>query len=256
MSRDGAFGILMAAAVGTLFLVPAHGSAQDSLSFACARFNFQATVEDLTRCAEQGLRVAQFSLGYKYDQGEGVPRNLVEAARWYRLAAEQGDVFSQSRLGLFYSLGGGVPEDDAEAVHWFRMAAEQGHATAQFNLGQMYARGEGAAEDDAEAVRWYRMAAHQGLADAQYNLGLMYLDGSGVPEDVAEAVRWFRLAVEQGHAVAQYVLARMMGEPSQGYEPARENKDIIEQRMTREQIAEAQRLSREWIETHPQDGGN
>ena len=29
-----------------------------------------------------------------------------------------------------------------------------------------------------------------------------------------------------------------------------------EQRMTREQIAEAQRLSREWIEAHPQDGGN
>ena len=30
--RDGAFGILIGAAVGTLFLVPAHGSAQDSLS--------------------------------------------------------------------------------------------------------------------------------------------------------------------------------------------------------------------------------
>ena len=26
--------------------------------------------------------------------------------------------------------------------------------------------------------------------------------------------------------------------------------------MTLEQIAEAQRLSREWFETHPQDGGN
>ncbi len=33
-------------------------------------------------------------------------------------------------------------------------------------------------------------------------------------------------------------------------------KDKIEQRMTREQIAEAQRLSREWFETHPQDGAN
>ncbi len=43
---------------------------------------------------------------------------------------------------------------------------------------------------------------------------------------------------------------------AQGHENGRENKDIIEQSMTREQIAEAQRLSREWIETHPQDGGN
>ena len=36
VGRNGAFGILMGAAVGTLFLVPAHGSAQDSLSVPCA----------------------------------------------------------------------------------------------------------------------------------------------------------------------------------------------------------------------------
>ena len=38
---------------------------------------------------------------------------------------------------------------------------------------------------------------------------------------------------------------------TQGFEVVQENKDIIERRMTREQIAEAQRLSREWIEEHP-----
>ena len=36
---------------------------------------------------------------------------------------------------------------------------------------------------------------------------------------------------------------------------AQNNKDALEQRMTREQIAEAQRLSREWIEAHL-PGGN
>ena len=34
-------------------------------------------------------------------------------------------------------------------------------------------------------------------------------------------------------------------------ETANELKDLTEARMTREQIAEAQRLSREWIEAHP-----
>ena len=42
---------------------------------------------------------------------------------------------------------------------------------------------------------------------------------------------------------------------AQKNEIAQENKDIIEQRMTREQIAEDQRLSREWIQAHPR-GGN
>ena len=42
---------------------------------------------------------------------------------------------------------------------------------------------------------------------------------------------------------------------AQKNEIAQENKDIIEQRMTREQTAEDQRLSREWIQAHP-PGGN
>ena len=66
----------------------------------------------------------------------------------------------------------------------------------------------------------------------------MYANGEGVPEDDIVAYVWFNLSAAQGNETAQ------------------RNKDIIEPLMTREQIAEAQRLSREWIETHPQDGGN
>ncbi len=59
VSRDGAFGILMGAAVGTLFLVPAHGSAQDSLAVSCADVTLRSSgLEDLTRCSEQGLAEA------------------------------------------------------------------------------------------------------------------------------------------------------------------------------------------------------
>ncbi len=36
LGRDGTVGVLMSAAVGTLFLVPAHGLAQDSPSVSCA----------------------------------------------------------------------------------------------------------------------------------------------------------------------------------------------------------------------------
>ena len=42
---------------------------------------------------------------------------------------------------------------------------------------------------------------------------------------------------------------------AQGTDCAQRNKDIVEERMTRKQIAEAQRMSREWIEAHP-PGGN
>ena len=114
-----------------------------------------------------------------------------------------------------------------------RSCAEQGHATAQTELGFMYGNGRGVLQDNAEAVRWYRLAAEQGDAVAQTNLGVMYSTGQGVQEDIVLAYMWYNLAVAQGRDIAQGI------------------KDILEQRMTREQIDEAQRLTLEWIETHP-----
>ena len=122
-----------------------------------------------------------------------------------------------------------------DLVPW---CAARGNFQAQFLLGLRYDTGDGVQEDDAEAVRWYRLAAEQGHADAQSNLGGMYTRGEGVPEDLVYAYMRYNLSAAQGNETAQ------------------SNKDIIEQRMTREQIAEAQRLSREWIEEHPQDGGD
>ena len=165
----------------------------------------------------------------------GVDAQAPELAQ-LRALAEQGNAVAQNNLGVRYDNGRGVPEDDAEAVRWYRLAADQEYAIAQFNLGLMYRHGEGVPEDDVEAVRWYRLAAEQGNAVAQNNLGNMYYNGEGVPEDDVLVYMWYNLAAARGNETAQG------------------NKDIAESRMTREQIAEAQRLSTEWIEAHPPGG--
>ena len=106
------------------------------------------------------------NLGDMYDNGEDVPEDDVEAARW-RLATEQRDAEAQHSLGWMYDNGLGVPEDDVEAVQWYRMAAEQGYAKSQFNLGIMYAAGEGVPEDDVQAYVWLSLAAAQGIEPAE-----------------------------------------------------------------------------------------
>ena len=205
--RDGAFGILMGAAVGTLALLLTHCSAQEPPPASCAFLSDRSPIEDLTLCAERG------------------------------------DVEAQFNLGLLYAVGGGVPRDDAKAVCWWRLAAEQGHVDAQFELGFMYKWGDGVvAEDDSEAVRWFQLAAEQGQVEAQIYLGQHYFGGEGVPRNYVLADMWLQIAAMQGGPLFE--------------EAAQETRRLFEQRMTREQIAEAQRLSREWIETHPQDGGN
>jgi TPR repeat protein len=70
------------------------------------------SIEAIRKAAEQGNAVAQNNLGWAYERGKGVPRDLNEAVRLYRLAAKQGNANGQNNLGRAYAAGkGGVPKD-------------------------------------------------------------------------------------------------------------------------------------------------
>ena len=137
VSRDGAFGILMGAALGTLFLVPAHGSAQDSLSVSCRDATYLLALENLTRCAEQGYAHAQALLGLRYQSGEGVPKDLDQAMRWLLRAAQNGDAIGQANVGLMYDSVQGVRKNVVLAYVWYDAAAAQGHESAEGSLPRL-----------------------------------------------------------------------------------------------------------------------
>jgi hypothetical protein len=88
---------------------------------------------DLQVLAEQGNMIARFELGTRYENGEGVPENDVEAVRWYRKAADQGYAAAQGSLGRMFGVGAGMPKSNIEAYKWFSLAAAQGNAGARTN---------------------------------------------------------------------------------------------------------------------------
>jgi hypothetical protein len=118
-----------------------------------------------------------------------------------------------------------------------RRMAEVGYAPAQYNLGVVYAKGRGVAQDYVEAATWYRLAADQGDSDAQYRLGLMYMMGQGVPPDDVRAHMWLNLSMTDG-ATTEWFEKTVGG-----------LRDTVAQRMSSEQIAEAEKLAREWKPT-------
>ncbi len=120
--------------------------------------------------------------------------------------AEQGDAGAQYRLGRRYYEGNGVTKDYTKAVFWIRKAAEQGNKKAQFRLGHCYRNGDGVSENRTQAVYWFRKAAEKGHAGAQYRLGYCYHYGEGVPKDLKQAVYWYRKAAEKGDLLAPYEL--------------------------------------------------
>ncbi|MDP6607423.1 MAG: tetratricopeptide repeat protein [Dehalococcoidia bacterium] len=153
--------------------------------------------------------------------------------------AEQGDPAAQNELGSRYYAGRGVEQDDAEAVIWIRRSAEQGYPPAQYNLGLMYFRDRGVEADegnDAEAARWYRLAAERGYGPAQAGLAYMYEYGAGIEKDEIAAYMWIDLAV--GNAATEISRRIFSGK-----------RDELADRLTDEQIAEAERRAAQWTPT-------
>ncbi len=123
--------------------------------------------------------------------------------------------------------------DYAAALKEWKPLAEQGQIAAQIALGFMYGFGRGITQDHALAAKWYEAAAVQGHVHAQLLIAIMYQDGRGITQDYVLAHMWFNLAV-----------ARLL--PGEDRDMAVSNRDQIEKLMTPEQIAEAQRVAREW----------
>ena len=84
-------------------------------------------------------------------------------------------------------------------------------------------------EMSAETVE---LGTQTGSPDALFELGMLYATGRDVAADLVVAHKWFNLAAARGNSSA---LAHRV-------ELARE--------MSTEQVAEAQRLAREWLQMH------
>ena len=126
-------------------------------------------------------------------------------------------------------------EEDKRRFEETQVKAEQGEANAQYLLGLFYNEGDGVPEDHKEAVKWFRLAADQGLANAQYMLGLGYALGIGLPKDNLLAYMWYNIAGANG---------------ANG-DKVEKNMGILTGKMSQDEIAKAQEMTRQYIKDHP-----
>jgi len=89
----------------------------------------------------------------------------------------------------------------------------------------MYEDGQGVAQDYTEAIKWYTLAAEQGESMAQSNLGHLYANEQIDKLDYIQAYKWFSIT-------------------------GAKEKEKIEQFMSVNQISEARKLARAWINKH------
>jgi len=159
--------------------------------------------------AKAGDAFAMTLLARRYERGNGVEKDHLQARKWYQMAADAGNVESMVHLSYLNFYGKPDSNEIAQALMWCRKGAEAGNPEAMDNLGYMYSKGVGVPSAPVEAVRWFEKSANLGNAAGMSLLASRYHDGVGVEKDEAQALKWFRKAAEGGSEKAMEYLGVM-----------------------------------------------
>ena len=92
------------------------------------------SLPELRKLADQGDAEAQWQMGVRFHNAEGVPHDDAQAMQWFQRAAEQGHVTAQSALGAYYFAARGVPKDLSKAYFWSVIAMAQGDEISKGRL--------------------------------------------------------------------------------------------------------------------------
>ena len=220
--------------------VAAQSSGQGDLT-AQGASKLQQDAEGARKGAEQGDAKQQAALAFYYQFGLGVKKDNAEAANWYHRAVEQGYTPALYQLFGMCRNHSTTARECAYVLESLRPLAENGNPVAQYDLGRLLEEGLGLPQDFgpsrnySEAATYYRKSAEQGNWEAQMSLGQLYENGRGVPQDFVLAHMWLNLAAAAGPTLMQEGLAK--------------EREAVASLMTQDQIAEAQRLAREWKPT-------
>src|SRR5260221_494374 len=96
---------------------------------------------DIRAKAEKGNAECQYVLGLTFTFGYlGVAQDYAEAVKWYRKAADQGLAVAENSLGEMYEEGNGVTQDYVEAYKWYNLAASQGDSNGIGNRDKIVSR--------------------------------------------------------------------------------------------------------------------
>jgi len=168
--------------------------------------NINEAVAWYRKAADAGNVDAMLNIGSRYMNGIDVRKDMREALAWYRKAADAGNVDAIVNLGVCYHEGTGVKQNIDKAIKYYQKANELGNSDAMLNLGICHLNGTGVEKNIKTALRYILLAIKSGNTDAMTNLGICYEDGNGVEQDINEAIAWYRRAAERGNKIAMFNL--------------------------------------------------
>lgn len=180
-------------------------------------------VEYLELLARKNNLPETFSLGkLYYDGSRGLPRNLLQAKKYFQNVARQywsrdGSILSSAPgvekwagraagyLGTMALRGEGGPQDFKVALTWFKRGLQTGDVNSMNGLGYMYLYGYGVKMDRQKAAELFKSATAHDFPTAQVNVGKLLLKNG----EIEQAKRYFELAARHRDVEAFFYLAEI-----------------------------------------------
>lgn len=188
----------------------------------------RAESENKAGPAEAFMKIAQM-----YEAGVELPKNPIEALKWYRKAADAGDAEADVRVaGILLAQGRSTSgEEYSEARKRCETAAER-YSPGAYCMAVIYRRGLGVAADPLETTKWLNRTAEMGDARAALDLAGAFLKGDGVRPDLVTAYMWVWMAFN----------SKVPGSEVQ--------EEAIRKQMSAKEIQRAKKKAFEWLQKH------
>ena len=176
--------------------------------------------------AESGDPIAQYNLGWAFEEGLGVIRNVEQSLHWYRRAADQGDLDAKVKIVEIGSKSDFGPtnftelerlsgeliaelHNSSETKAFLEHQALHGEAFANYLLAMALLSTDSMEKYVDEIIERLTSAASDNHVLAQYALGRWLSESSSGELGVEEALAWFKKAAETGYPKAQFELATL-----------------------------------------------
>jgi len=157
------------------------------------------SVEVLAQCSDGSSCT---NLGYNYEVGQGVSKDLKRANALYEKACELKYGQGCNNLGVYYENGWAVTKNFKRANAFYEKACELKHGGACTSLGYSYEQGRGVAKDLKRARALYEKSCELKYGQGCNNLGVYYENGWAVTKNIKRANAFYAKACELGYEEA------------------------------------------------------
>ena len=215
--------VCVLALVVSLLAPSLHASkTTDDAALAIANGNFRTAVEILLPLAKRGDCVAQYNLGWAYQNAPAEVRDDLKSRHWFTKASECGDQHARYRLiriliedkstkEVVYSGDDRAcftRQTDRTGKSKWKLCRNAGVSNTYQDLDRWLAAITASPSQDL--IEFFEREAQRGIPAAHLILGLLYEKGDVLESDEILAQEHYEIAVNSGIPVAQTLLATLL----------------------------------------------